>query len=226
MQPTDILRLTWVATLIVPSGRTVAVVVWHVDADANDYRSAIWLVALDGLVRRAGSPRARSRILPRAGRPTGRGSPSSRTGTGSEAALRHLVRGWGGGTSYRPRGGRRRGCLVAGRTAPRLLGPCPGPGVRGRGREAAATASIHGAPIQARQHGWTGDRRTATSGTVAADGSAPPTQLTDGDYEDQNPAWSPEGRASRSPQHVTRTGTSSSCATCFSSTRGGASRTG
>jgi dipeptidyl aminopeptidase/acylaminoacyl peptidase len=41
--------------------------------------------------------------------------------------------------------------------------------------------------------GWTGDRRQHVF-TVPADGSAPPTQLTDGDFEDASPAWSPDGR--------------------------------
>ena len=41
--------------------------------------------------------------------------------------------------------------------------------------------------------GWIGDRRRHVF-TVPADGSAPPTQLTHGDYEDQSPQWSPDGR--------------------------------
>ena len=41
--------------------------------------------------------------------------------------------------------------------------------------------------------GWTGDRPQHLF-VVPADGSAEPTQLTDGDYEDSSPAWSPDGR--------------------------------
>src|SRR5204862_466518 len=40
--------------------------------------------------------------------------------------------------------------------------------------------------------GWTGDRRRHLF-TVAADGSAPATQLTHGDFEDRYPTWSPDG---------------------------------
>src|SRR5262245_26949305 len=40
--------------------------------------------------------------------------------------------------------------------------------------------------------GWIGDRRRHIF-TVPVDGSASPTQLTDGDFEHQNPAWSPDG---------------------------------
>ena len=40
--------------------------------------------------------------------------------------------------------------------------------------------------------GWTGDRRRHVY-VVPADGSAEAKQLTDGDYEDSHPAWSPDG---------------------------------
>jgi dipeptidyl aminopeptidase/acylaminoacyl peptidase len=39
--------------------------------------------------------------------------------------------------------------------------------------------------------GWTGDRRTHVF-VVPADGSAPPLQLTEGDFEDESPTWSPD----------------------------------
>jgi dipeptidyl aminopeptidase/acylaminoacyl peptidase len=41
--------------------------------------------------------------------------------------------------------------------------------------------------------GWTADRRTHVL-VAAADGSAPPSQLTEGDFEDEHPSWSPDGR--------------------------------
>jgi dipeptidyl aminopeptidase/acylaminoacyl peptidase len=41
--------------------------------------------------------------------------------------------------------------------------------------------------------GWIGDRRRHIF-TVPADGSTPPAQLTHGDFEDQYPAWSPDGK--------------------------------
>jgi dipeptidyl aminopeptidase/acylaminoacyl peptidase len=40
--------------------------------------------------------------------------------------------------------------------------------------------------------GWTGDRRQHIF-TVASDGSGEPIQLTDGDFEDESPVWSPDG---------------------------------
>ena len=56
--------------------------------------------------------------------------------------------------------------------------------------------------------GWTGDRRR-TSSSLPADGSGEAKQLTDGDFEDAQPTWTPDGRASRSPPRATTTGTSS-----------------
>src|SRR5581483_10570268 len=40
--------------------------------------------------------------------------------------------------------------------------------------------------------GWTGDRRRQIH-VVPADGSAPPAQLTSGDFEHYGPTWSPDG---------------------------------
>ena len=49
MRPEDVYELTEVADpRLSPDGSTVAFVVWKVDRDANDYRSAIWAVPLDG----------------------------------------------------------------------------------------------------------------------------------------------------------------------------------
>src|SRR5204862_6902178 len=40
--------------------------------------------------------------------------------------------------------------------------------------------------------GWTGDRRRHLF-VVASDGSGPARQITDGDFEDDGPTWSPDG---------------------------------
>ena len=42
--------------------------------------------------------------------------------------------------------------------------------------------------------GWTGDRRRHLY-VVPADGSAEAKQITDGDYEDSRPTWTPDGKS-------------------------------
>jgi dipeptidyl aminopeptidase/acylaminoacyl peptidase len=54
MVPQDVYELTGVSDpRLSPDGETVAYVVWTIDAEANTYRSAIWLTTADG----SGSPR-------------------------------------------------------------------------------------------------------------------------------------------------------------------------
>jgi dipeptidyl aminopeptidase/acylaminoacyl peptidase len=49
MKPSDLADLIWVSTpTLAPDGRIAAFVVNRVDADANTYRSQIWLAAVDG----------------------------------------------------------------------------------------------------------------------------------------------------------------------------------
>src|SRR5207245_4697902 len=49
MIPEDVYALTGAGDpRLSPDGRTVAHVVWDIDKDSNEYRSAIWLVAIDG----------------------------------------------------------------------------------------------------------------------------------------------------------------------------------
>src|SRR5579863_6756941 len=49
MRPEDVYELTGVADpRISPDGTRVAYVVWSIDKDSNEYRSAIWVAPLDG----------------------------------------------------------------------------------------------------------------------------------------------------------------------------------
>src|ERR671936_2209845 len=49
MAPEDVYELTGVADpRLHPDGRYVAYVQWRIDREANDYRSAIWVAAVDG----------------------------------------------------------------------------------------------------------------------------------------------------------------------------------
>src|SRR5712691_2585079 len=49
MIPADLFRIQWVSdACIAPDGRTLAFTVTHLDEQADDYRSAIWVVPADG----------------------------------------------------------------------------------------------------------------------------------------------------------------------------------
>src|SRR5215813_10295924 len=49
MTPADLFRLQWVSDArIAPDGRTLAFTVTRLDEEADDYRSAIWVVPADG----------------------------------------------------------------------------------------------------------------------------------------------------------------------------------
>jgi len=49
MVPEDVYRLTGVADpRLHPDGTAVAFVVWRIDREESEYRSAIWLVPVDG----------------------------------------------------------------------------------------------------------------------------------------------------------------------------------
>ena len=111
---------------------------------------------------------------------------------------------------HRPEGGRRRGGLVAGRHADRLLRARPRRGVRGGGRQEARAAPVHAAPVQARHR----SAGRATGGGTSS--SSPPTarprrsSSPTATSRTRIPPGRPTARASRSRRRATRTGTSSS----------------
>lgn len=195
MRPEDLYELSWVSDpRIAPDGRTVAVAARRVDREANDYASAIWLVPIDGSspVRRFTSGEKQD-LAPR-------WSPD-----GSRLAL----------VSNREREAKQLYVIPTvggeGRRLTDLAEPVTEPVWSPDGTKLAFSARVRDPAYAEEDHrrrrpqrfaclqyklddeGWIGDRRRHIF-TVPADGSAPPTQLTDGDYEDQYPAWSPDGR--------------------------------
>ena len=195
VRPEDLYELSWVSDpRVAPDGCTVAVVGWRVDREANDYMSAIWLVPVDG----SSPPRRftsgeKQDLTPRW---SPDGSSLAFASNRERKAKQLYVIPTAGGE------GRRLTDLDEDVTEPvwspdgtrlafsaRLRDPAYEEEDEKR-RRPRRFARLQ---YKLDDEGWIGDRRRHIF-TVPADGSGPPAQLTHGDYEDQYPAWSPDGR--------------------------------
>ncbi len=195
MVPQDVYELTGVADpRLSADGTKVAYVVGRVDKDANEYRSAVWVAAADG----SEPPRRFTSGDKADGDP--RWSPDATqlafTSNRADKASQLYVMPVAGGEPRK---------LTSLKEDVTQLAWSPD------GATIAFVARVRDAAYEEEDDkkrrprrftrlqykldsvGWTGDRRQHLF-TVPADGSAEPTQLTDGDYEDHSPAWSPDGR--------------------------------
>ena len=194
MVPEDVFALTGVADpRLSPDGATVAYVVAAVDAEANDYRGAIWLAPADG----AAEPRrftsgARHDADPRWS-PDGAqlAFTSNREGKAMQLYVMPLA------------GGEPRKLTNLKEDVTQLAWSPDGATIAFVARVPdAAYDEEDDKRRQPRRFtrlqykhdnvGWTADRRQHLF-TVRADGAGEPVQLTDGDYEDSGPSWSPDG---------------------------------
>src|SRR6266511_1446743 len=195
MRPEDLYELSWVSDpRISPDGLIVAFVAARVDREANDYASAIWLVPVDG----SSPPRRftsgeKQDVAPRW---SPDGSTLAFTSNREHKAKQLYLIPEAGGES---------------RQLTELNEEVSEPVWSPDGTRLAFSARVRDPAYEKEddkerpprrfsrlQHklddeGWTGDRRRHIY-TVPADGSAPAAQLTHGDYEDQYPAWSPDGK--------------------------------
>jgi dipeptidyl aminopeptidase/acylaminoacyl peptidase len=195
MVPDDVYELTGVSDpRLSPDGRTVAFVVWEVDREANAYRSAIWLVSTNG----SGEPRRFTSGTKRDAQP--RWSPDGTeiafTSTRDGDVAQLYVMPIAGGEPRRvtdvdedvhepawsPDGSRI--AFAARDRHPDYTEEDP---------KRRAPRRFTRLQFKLDNEGWTGDRPQHLF-VVAADGSGKARRLTDGEAEDANPAWSPDGR--------------------------------
>jgi len=195
MVPEDVYELTGAADpRLHPDGKTVAFVVWRIDKEENEYRSAIWLAAADG----SSPPRQFTSGEKRDSSP--RWSPD-----GSQLAFTSS-RGEGetGQLYVIPAQGGEARKLTDLKEDPSDIAWSPD------GSRIAFCARVRDEAYEEEDEkkrrprrftrlnykldnvGWTGDRRQHVF-VVPVHGSEEPKQLTEGDFEDSSPSWSPDG---------------------------------
>jgi len=196
MVPEDVYALTGAGDpRLHPDGKTIAFVVWHIDPEERDYRSAIWVAAADG----SSPPRRFTSGEKRDSSPrwSPDGSQLAFTSSRGEAKTSQLY--------VIPAEGGEARKLTDLKEDPSEAVWSPD------GSQIAFSARV---PDEAYEEeddrkrrprrftrlnykldnvGWTGDRRQHLF-VVPADGSEDPRQLTDGDFENASPAWSPDGQ--------------------------------
>ncbi|HXJ65974.1 MAG TPA: S9 family peptidase [Actinomycetota bacterium] len=194
MEPGDVGELTGAQDpRVSPDGQQVAYVVWRIDRDANEYRSAVWIAPLAG----GGEPRQFTSGTKRDGSPRWSPDGSSMAFTSnreSDAAQVYVMPVAGGEPrkltdlkedshqlAWSPDGTR----IAFAARVPDGAYEESDPKKRTPRRFTRLQYKLD-------NEGWTGDRRTHLF-VVDADGGAPARQLTDGDFEDDGPAWSPDG---------------------------------
>jgi dipeptidyl aminopeptidase/acylaminoacyl peptidase len=195
MIPTDLFRIQWISDArLSPDGRLVAFTVTRLDEDVDDYRSAIWVVPADGATppRRftAGTSKDSAprwsldgtRLAFLSDREGGKAQVYVIDITGGEARKLTAISQGAGVPVWSPDGTR----LV---TVVRTGGEDD---VSQRDKPKTPPARlITKLKYRANGEGFTYDRRRHLFVVDAATGVTH--QLTDGDWDDTQPAWSPDG---------------------------------
>ncbi len=197
MRPEDVYELTGVGDpRISPDGSRIAYVVWWIDKDANEYRSAIWVAPVDGSAeparftsgeRRDGSPRWS---------PDGRwlAFVSNRGKDEKTPGNLHVIPAEGGEAR---RLTDRKESVEKFAWSPDSTRIVFASRVRDDAYEEEddrkrAPRRLTRLFYKLDSVGWTTDRRTHLF-VVGIDGEGEPKQITDGDCEDGEPCWTPDG---------------------------------
>ena len=198
MRPEDVYELTGAADpRISPDGTRVAYVVWSIDKDSSEYRSSIWVAPVDG----SGGPRRFTSGERRDGMP--RWSPDGRRlaftsnrGKDEKTPANLYVIPAEGGEALR---------LTDRKESVEKFAWSPDStriAFSSRVRDDAydeeddrkrAPRRLTRLFYKLDSVGWTTDRRTHLF-VVDIDGDGEPRQVTDGDCEDAEPCWTPDGK--------------------------------
>jgi dipeptidyl aminopeptidase/acylaminoacyl peptidase len=197
MRAEDVFELTGVTDpRLRPGGNDVAYVAWSIEREENEYRQSIWLAKTDGSSppRRftTGKNDASPRWSPDGDRlafVAKRGDDKSRRqlyvmpADGGEPLCLTDLKEDVGEPVWSPDGTR-----IA------FSARVPDPAYDEEDDKKRAPRRFKRLLFKLDSVGWTGDRRRHLY-VVPADGSAEATQLTDGDFEDSRPAWTPDGQS-------------------------------
>jgi dipeptidyl aminopeptidase/acylaminoacyl peptidase len=195
MQPTDVYELTGVSDpRLRPGGEEVAYVLWSIDGEENEYRTSIWVARVDG----SEPPRRFT---------TGKNDAQPRwSPDGTHLAF----------VSKRDTDCRQLYVMPAGGGEPQVLTALKEDAAEAAwspdGTRIVFSARVRDAEYEEEDEkkrqprrfkrllykldsvGWTGDRRRHLY-VVPADGSAEAKQITEGDFEESHPTWTPDGQS-------------------------------
>ncbi len=197
MRPEDVYALTGVSDpRLRPGSKDVAYVVWSIDKEENEYRQSIWLAKTDGSEPPRAFTTGKSDAQPRWSPDGSRLAFVSKRG--DEKSHRQLY--------VMPAGGGEPQCLTdlkedAGEpvwspdgTQLVFSAHVPDEAYEEEDDRKRAPRRFKRLQFKLDSVGWTGDRRRHLY-VVPADGSAEAKQITDGDYEDSRPTWTPDGKS-------------------------------
>jgi dipeptidyl aminopeptidase/acylaminoacyl peptidase len=195
MRPSDLYELRWADDpRLSPDGRTAAFVVWSTDRETNDYTASIWLVAVDGAAQPRRLTRGKKQDVAPRWSPDG-SRLAFASNRDSKAKQLYVLPVEGGEPLQLTELNEDVTEVVWSPDGTRIVFSAR---VRDSAYEEEDERKRRPRRFERLQYklddeGWIGDRRRHLF-VVPADGSAPPVQLTDGDFEDAAPSWSPDGR--------------------------------
>jgi dipeptidyl aminopeptidase/acylaminoacyl peptidase len=197
MRPEDVYELTGVSDpRLRPTGGDVAYVVWSIDKEENEYRQSIWMAKTDGTEPPRRFTTGKNDSQPRWSPDGERLAFASKRGDEKARGQLYVM----------PAGGGEPQCLTDLKEDVGELAWSPD------GTQIAFSARVQDEAYEEEDDkkraprrfkrlqfkldsvGWTGDRRRHIF-VVAADGSGEAKQLTDGDFEDGQPTWTPDGKS-------------------------------